>query len=341
MKTEFIVLNERRNVTLTAYILDAGGEFKNIPKRPAVLILPGGGYAFCSDREADPAAMPYLQAGYHAFILRYSVKEHKTWPNPLDDYEQAITTIRSRAGEWNVYADKIAVVGFSAGGHLAGAAAVMSDNRPDAAILGYAAVSGVTIKMCSATAPDIIGAVDNKTCPCFVFTTVDDNVVPAKNSIAFIEALDNCGVAYESHFYAYGPHGISTGDKSVMAPDARLCERAPRWVGDSIGWLRDMFGDFGQGRMTEPRCPARLNDDGGAYLSVDCTLAHALKFEKAAKILEPVVKTGIKAANFGDGVDAMGFLSHFKLRDVFAFADMPKTAMDVIDAQLKKIKTNR
>ena len=337
MKTEFIMLNEMRNVSLTAYILETGGEFKNIPKRPAVLILPGGGYAFCSDREADPAAMPYLTAGYHAFILRYSVKEHNAWPNPLDDYEQAMGMIRSRAGEWNVCGDKIAVVGFSAGGHLAGAAAAMSNNRPNAAILGYAAVSGATIKMCSDTAPDVISAVDIKTCPCFVFTTVDDNVVPAKNSIAFIGALDRCGVAYESHFYAYGPHGISTGDKSVMDPNARLCERAPRWVNDSIGWLKDMLGDFGPGGMTEPRCPARLNDDGGEFLTADCTLAYLLKFERAAKILEPIVQTGIKAANFGEGVDAMGFLLNFKLRDVFKFANMPKTAMDAIDASLREI----
>ena len=123
MKVEKIVLNEAREVSLTAYLLDTGGEFRNICKRPAVLILPGGGYQFCSEREADPVAMPYLKAGYQAFILRYSVGKHSVWPNPLQDYEQAMEMIRKRSEEWKVFSDKVAVIGFSAGGHLAAAAA--------------------------------------------------------------------------------------------------------------------------------------------------------------------------------------------------------------------------
>ena len=335
MKIEKIVLNEARNVTLTAYVQAAGGEFRNIPKRPAVLVLPGGGYAFCSEREADPVAVAYLKAGYQAFILRYSVKEHNTWPNPLDDYEQAMALIRSRADDWFLYADKIAVVGFSAGGHLAGAAAAMSVNRPNAAVLAYAAVAGATIKMCSETAPDVVAAVDIRTCPCFVFTTRDDNVVPASNSIEFIAALDKHGISYESHFYAYGPHGISTGDASVMAPDAVLCDRAPRWVEDSIGWLKDVFGDFGEGGLTEPRCPARINDDGGDTLTVDCTLGYLLKNAKAKAMLEPVIAAGLQAQSYGPGVDAMGFLLLLRLRDVLRFAKASPDDVAAIDRQLR------
>ncbi|MFV0362638.1 MAG: hypothetical protein ACK5LL_06055 [Suipraeoptans sp.] len=75
MNVEKIILNEERNVSLTAYLQAVGGEFRNIEKRPAILILPGGGYRMCSDREADPVAMAYLKAGYQVFILRYSVGE--------------------------------------------------------------------------------------------------------------------------------------------------------------------------------------------------------------------------------------------------------------------------
>ena len=71
MRVEQIVLNEKRNVTLTVYLQEVGGEFRNVVKRPAMLVLPGGGYQMCSDREADPVAMPYLKAGYQVFILRY------------------------------------------------------------------------------------------------------------------------------------------------------------------------------------------------------------------------------------------------------------------------------
>ena len=69
MKTETIVLNEERNVTLTAYIQETEGEF-GFSKRPAIMVLPGGGYAMCSDREADAVAVAYLKSGYQAFILR-------------------------------------------------------------------------------------------------------------------------------------------------------------------------------------------------------------------------------------------------------------------------------
>ena len=99
MKTEYIVLSEERNVSLTAYIQPAGGEFGGLSERPAVLIIPGGGYHFCSDREADPVAFPYLKAGYQAFILRYSLNEQAAWPRPLEDYEEAMEMIRNRAEE--------------------------------------------------------------------------------------------------------------------------------------------------------------------------------------------------------------------------------------------------
>ena len=86
MKTERIVLSAERSVTLDLFLQEVGGEFRHIEKRPAVLVIPGGGYAMCSDREADPVALAYAKAGYQAFILRYSVGKDATWPQPLEDY---------------------------------------------------------------------------------------------------------------------------------------------------------------------------------------------------------------------------------------------------------------
>lgn len=70
----------------------------------------------CSEREADPVALAYLEAGFQAFVLRYSVGEGVVWPMPLEDYEQAMELLRAKAEEWSLYPDKIAVAGFSAGG---------------------------------------------------------------------------------------------------------------------------------------------------------------------------------------------------------------------------------
>ena len=85
MKILEVAINGRQDVSLTAYLQDVEKEFRNITKRPAVLVIPGGGYQFCSDREADPVAFAYLKAGYNAFILRYSVGADHKWPEPLED----------------------------------------------------------------------------------------------------------------------------------------------------------------------------------------------------------------------------------------------------------------
>jgi acetyl esterase/lipase len=84
-------------VTLTAYLLDASPDMPNMRVRPAVLVCPGGGYFFCSDREAEPIAMAFLARGYHAFVLRYSLGENAAFPRPLNDAEEALELIRERA----------------------------------------------------------------------------------------------------------------------------------------------------------------------------------------------------------------------------------------------------
>lgn len=337
MQVEKIILNEQRDVTLTAYLQDVGGEFQYVMKRPAILVMPGGAYRFCSDREADPVALAYLKAGYQAFILRYSVEENAVWPNPLDDYEHAMELIRSKADEWNLYADKVAVIGFSAGGHLAAAAATMSKNRPNAAILGYA-VAGKDVKGCNKSAPDTVEYVDKNTCPCFLFATRTDNVVPIMNSIQFMEALAKNDIAFESHIYAYGPHGFSTCDTSVQSKDTQICERVPNWVADSIGWLRDVMGEFGEGCMTEQVCSSHVTDDYKEYLSVDCTLGCILQQKEAAKLIEDMIrqaedKTGVDVHGEMDG-----FVHKMKLRDVLAYGGASSEDVDKINLALNKMK---
>ncbi len=346
MKTEIIILNEERNVSLTAYIQDVKGAFAYVTKRPAVLILPGGGYQYCSDREADPVAMAYLKAGYQAFILRYSVKEHAMWPNPLKDYEQAMELIRSRQEEWHLYPDKIAVVGFSAGGHLAAAAATMSENRPNAAILGYA-VAGSDVKACNLSAPDTIAAVNRKTCPCFLFATRTDNLVPVMNSIKFMEALTKADVSFESHIYAYGPHGFSTCDTSVQNKETVICERVPNWVPDSIGWLRDMLGDFGEGSMTEPVCKAHVNDDDGEFLSVDCSIGCILRSEKGEAVIEGILSSVMNGMEGQSGNrmkfegDIVDLVSKMTLRYMLEYGKASQSFIADMNRMLSEIKNEK
>lgn len=241
-----ITLNEERNVTLTAYLQTVSSEYINITKRPAMIVLPGGGYEYCSDREADPIAYEYLSAGYQVFILRYSVSQHRKWPNPLEDYESAFELILKNSIEWMVDTERIAVIGFSAGGHLAAACAAISKHRPAACILGYPVITKETTAVYNADAPGIPENVDEKTCPCFIFASRTDNVVPIENSLKLAEALTKHGVPYEMHVYAFANHGFTTCESCVQNR-SWICTRTPSWVKDSIEWLKDTLGDFNDG----------------------------------------------------------------------------------------------
>ena len=289
MKYEKIVLNQERNVTLTAMVQGVGGEFRALKARPAVLILPGGGYMFCSDREADPIAMPYLKAGFQAFILRYSTGEHFRWPLPLEDYEQAMALIRARAEDWHVIPDQIAVIGFSAGGHLAGAAAVLAENRPNAAILGYPVLRRETAMEIGVEIPGIAELVDEKTRPCFLFATRTDSVVPIQNTLDMLNALNRYQTSFECHIYGYGPHGFSTGDPSVLGSGVLLPDRAQDWVRDSIAWLRDLFGVFGADGQAEPVCRGHVTDDAEAWLSLDCSVSRIFGNSEARRVLQELL----------------------------------------------------
>lgn len=240
MKTEKIVLNSERKVFLTTYIQ----ETDDIETRAALLILPGGGYHICAPREGESVALAFMKYGFNAFVLNYSVDNRETmpgnqaWPNPLEDYEQAMEYLISNTTSLKVDPARIALVGFSAGGHLASAAVVSADHRPAACILGYP-VTGFDERygegMYDATAN-----VDERTCPCFIFAAADDPVVDVMNSIKFVEALAEKGVPFESHFYSHGPHAFSVCDPTFNLADH--CPRISDWVDDSAHWLDEILG---------------------------------------------------------------------------------------------------
>lgn len=329
MKTECIILNRERNVTLTALIQPVGGEYGRIERRPAVLVIPGGGYHFCSDREAEPVAIAYLKAGYQAFVLRYSLDEQAAWPHPLDDYEQAMALIRENAEAWHVAADRIAVIGFSAGGHLAACAATMSKRRPNAAILGYPVIDGACARDYLPSAPDVIEHVDGDTCPCFIFATRTDNLVPVSNTVHMAAALCANDVAFESHIYSNGKHGLSTGDASIEGEP--FSARYTRWVEDSIAWLSDVMGGITPRGLTEPRFGARVNGNRDKTLNLDCTMAHLMASEPARALLDaamPGWDKGFPSAAAG-AITLRDGLSYSGL-DTEAIADIG-TALNAIE----------
>lgn len=114
----------RADVTLTTYLLDAATDSGARRSRPSILICPGGGYEYCSEREAEPVALRFAGMGYHTFVLRYSVTrtaptaEATRYPAALLDIAKAMAVLRENAEAWQLDPDRIAVCGFSAGAHV-------------------------------------------------------------------------------------------------------------------------------------------------------------------------------------------------------------------------------
>lgn len=286
MRTEEIVLCKERGVTLTTYLQDVGGEF-GFMKRPAIVIVPGGGYAMCSDREAEPVALAYARAGFQAFVLRYTLKDKGGWPYPLDDFEQTMTMIENNAENWYVDSTKIAVAGFSAGGHLAACAATMAKHRPAAAIIVYPAILQELLDMCQPGLPCPYEYVTDSTCPCFLVAARDDRAADIRNMLAFEKGLCEHKIPFESYVYAYGGHGFSTADDWVVTN--AVCERLSRWVDDSVCWLRETIGNLTRRGFTEPESRSSLNADDSPVLSAGCSMGHLrIQSETVQEYLQPV-----------------------------------------------------
>ena len=221
---------------------------------PAVLVFPGGGYVTRAPHEADPFAAFFAEHGYVGIVCHYRVKPHY-YPAPMADAARAIRMVRSIAPEHDIDADRLAILGFSAGGHLVCTMASQPDlvrvpeddlsdrfsGRPNRLMAAYPAVS--LVKHNRNLAPNLLGdavQADDRAQlsselhvtpdhpPTFLFHTTDDPVVPAEQSVDYALALKAAGVPVELHLYASGPHGVG------MAQD-RPSLRS--WPGLMVDWL--------------------------------------------------------------------------------------------------------
>lgn len=234
-------------------------------KFPCVVVCPGGGYQMLSEREADPVALRYFAAGFQVFILRYSVKEHAGAFTPLKELSETLCNLRAHAEEWDIEKNKIAVCGFSAGGHLTGTLGTLWNhtdflrlydnrggmNRPNAIILSYPVIMSEgrthiqSIETVSRNMPEGIDreifSVDKQvtkdTPPTFIWHTVADHAVPVENALSLMTALQAQGISFEAHLFPSGEHGISVCTEEVGTYDAYNAA----WMDMSIKWLYNQF----------------------------------------------------------------------------------------------------
>lgn len=253
---------------LTGYLREPAEQMPDYAVRPGVLIMPGGGYARCSPREGDPIAMNFLNAGYQVFILWYTTTETAPAPlryTPMLDAAEAMRYLRQNSESLHLDPHRIAMCGFSAGGHLAAAMALLADRpeicghsentgaqlKPDAVILGYPVITSGeyahkgSIENLAGDDQELwkLFSLENQVRPglppFFLWHTVADAAVPVQNSLLLAEALEKCDVPYEMHLFAQGAHGGSTCNREVNQPNPHNAS----WLPLCIDWLADVF-DF-------------------------------------------------------------------------------------------------
>ncbi len=227
---------------LTVYLPDKSREMGHMDIRKAVLVIPGGGYSMCSDREAEPLAFAFLSKGYAAFVLRYTVGKQYDFSMPMADVNEAMKVICDNADEWSIDREKIAAIGFSAGGHLCAALSTMGDIRPAASILVYPCILESMSNILCFPVPGLESKVDEKTPPAFIVSASADNLVPIENSLAYASALDKKNIPFEMHIYEKGYHGFSLADNVVyQKAEADYCAHIRGWFDLCAKWLEKRY----------------------------------------------------------------------------------------------------
>lgn len=265
---EFIRPASDGRAVLRVYLPELNEQIMSNYDRPGMLIIPGGGYHFVSGREGEPIAMKYFTAGVIPFVLTsYSVAPHGKFPAPLLDAMWAMDFIRKHAEEFRIDPHKLAVCGFSAGGHLAAslcvfhnrqdyaqlAGAEVANLRPDAAILGYPVITarrdvahlGSFENLLVDEADDeemrrfvsLEEQVPDDMPPCFLWHTGTDESVPVANSLLFAQALAKHKIHFEMHIFEDGVHGLSLAQRSTAKNDSQINPDAARWAELSVSWL--------------------------------------------------------------------------------------------------------
>ena len=223
-----------------------------------MIICPGGAYRWRSPREKDSVALEFLSMGFQVFILEYSCGEKAADLRPLKELAETVRTIRAKSGEWRINPDQIAVLGFSAGGHLAASLGVYWNDplinggeeiRPDALILCYPVISTKeyaheeSAMWVSGNDPlmrQMMHLPDHVTKdfpPTFMWHGGEDTSVPAENSLMLAVQLRKQHVPFEYHLFATGVHGISMCTQEVETPDS-VCRQ---WVPLCRTWICRLF----------------------------------------------------------------------------------------------------
>lgn len=237
-------------------------------KRPCLVILPGGGYSRISPREAEPIALHFLPLGYHTFVVHYTPGPEHNFPTQLREVAAVMELIHQNAEQWLCDTEHIAIMGFSAGGHLAAhytnaydwpeVRQVFPNSHPvHACVLAYPVISADPTVAHVESFENLLGRqlspeeqdrfscnnmVSDRTPPTFLWHTAADQLVPVENSLLYAQALAQHKIPFEVHIFPNGKHGLST----VKSDPAKAIQgkglRNRPWLEHARSWLDMIFG---------------------------------------------------------------------------------------------------
>ena len=261
---ELVKAGKYSPATMDAYLLEEADHSAEGPL-PALIICPGGGYEYVSEREGKPVALKFNSLGFHTFVLHYHTAPFE-YPTALCELASAVRQVRDNAEEWNIDPERIAVAGFSAGGHLAASLctgykkewllgsidATPEDIMPNACVLSYPVITSGEFGH-QGSFENLLGMhtdadkakkykqdllelctldkhVTEDVPPTFLWHTYEDSSVPVENSLLYLAALCNCGVLAEFHMFPFGRHGLALAtEETANGDETAIKEECAVW----------------------------------------------------------------------------------------------------------------
>lgn len=256
------------NPTLTSYCTSKSEEIGE-KKFPALIICPGGGYDYVSDRENEPVALRFAGNGIASFVLKYSCV-NKKFPTAALELASAVKYVRDNCEKYQVDKDKIFVLGFSAGGHLAASLSNFYDKdvltkplgvkpddiKPNGCLLCYPVLTSDKEFTHETSILNLLGddksneealnmrelmslenRVSKATPPTFLWHTADDSAVPVENSLFYMKSLSKYKIPFEAHIYEWGNHGLSLCNYQTSTGEFQIVPVNEKWVQLAIDWI--------------------------------------------------------------------------------------------------------
>lgn len=323
MKSEVLKL-EPNNATLTTFI------HEDDQIRKAVLVFPGGAYRYCAPGEGKPVAEQFYEAGFNTFVLEYSctegefgspkVAKEEVFDAALEDAMNAFYYLKDHAEEFKIDENKISIIGFSAGAHLAISSVLLGKLRPLCLLLGYVPISDEMMSSLGMKNLDLLNKIPEDMPPVFMFLNQADSLVNASESLKLALALAEKKHPYEIHCYVTGDHGLSLG----TTKSGTVNKDYATWFNHALSFIENIQSPY----------PLIMGDIGEDLneLSINSRIGALMYHEKAWKLIEELFPD----VAFKAKTDT--YLRSKPLLRLYQWELITNPSKEEVDEMLKKLK---